>query len=67
MDIDYFVSYRFSNGFGRVRVTRDSPITCIEDVEAMEKFIKTHKEKENGGNEVHYPVIVGWQRFESPE
>ena len=61
-EIKYFVSYeRDAVGggisFGRCIITRDNPITCIEDIEGMEKSL-------NEKHPYHTHVILNWRRFE---
>jgi hypothetical protein len=68
IDMDYFVSYRIPNCYGRCLVTRKTPITCIEDIVEMEAAIL--KMKEDRGEPMQAgekPVIVNWQKFEKPE
>ena len=65
--MDYFVSYSVSNGFGRCRVTRETPITCIEDIEEMEAAVYRNQiEQGTFCTSGTKPIIVNWQPFEKP-
>ena len=65
--MDYFVSYRFPNGFGRCLINRSTPICSIGDIVDMEKAILDGKIlKGELNNEETRPVIVSWQKFEVP-
>ena len=65
--MDYFVSYRFTGGFGRCYVKRDSRVTCMDDIFDMEEAIlKLKQETDPSWNSNTRPVIVGWQPFEKP-
>ncbi|MCK5611140.1 hypothetical protein KAR91_55215 [Candidatus Pacearchaeota archaeon] len=56
MEIEYFVSYWIQNGHGRCKITRDAPITCMEDIEAIEAALT----RKNGA----MVMLKYWKRFE---
>ena len=64
--INYFVSYRFSNGFGRCLITYGGLISSIDDLVAIEKEIL--RDRQDKGLFTEGPIIVvGWQKFELPQ
>lgn len=36
----YFIAYNHNRGYGRCDVTRETPITSIQDIEAVEEAIR---------------------------
>ena len=44
---EYMVNYAFNNGIGRIQITKSEPIRSYDDVESLDKFIKSEKKIDN--------------------
>lgn len=56
---NYFVTYRFPEGYGRCGIERIEKVRNIEDIEEMERLIR----RKNNNNQV---TVESWQLFEKP-